>query len=100
MSNEKWEELDLRASNKIHMFLAKNILANVLGTSSLKELWEKLEGLYQEKIQFELDSFLLHPRFASVSTTRGDLGHLQQQRHGNEVIYDIGNDVGLFVDYF
>jgi len=31
------------------MSLAMNILANVLATLSAKELWEKLEGLYQEK---------------------------------------------------
>ncbi|KAI5428140.1 hypothetical protein KIW84_033228 [Lathyrus oleraceus] len=37
------------------MYLAKNILANVLGTSSAKELLEKLEGLYQgkETLMFE-----------------------------------------------
>lgn len=31
------------------MSLAKNILVNIFGTSSSKELWEKFEGLYQEK---------------------------------------------------
>ncbi|CAL5211080.1 unnamed protein product [Lathyrus oleraceus] len=49
MDNEKWEELDLIASSTIHMSLAKNILVNVLATSSSKELWEKLKGLYQGK---------------------------------------------------
>jgi hypothetical protein len=49
MENEKWEKLDLRASSTICMSLAKNILANVLGTSSTKELWEKVEGIYQAK---------------------------------------------------
>ncbi|KAI5382967.1 hypothetical protein KIW84_070392 [Lathyrus oleraceus] len=44
MDNEKWEELDLRATSTIHIHLAKNILVNVLGTLSGKELWEKLEG--------------------------------------------------------
>ncbi|CAK8568162.1 unnamed protein product [Lathyrus sativus] len=46
MDNEKWMEFDLRALSTICMSLAKNILANVLGMSSGKELWEKLEGLY------------------------------------------------------
>lgn len=41
------EELDFRASSTICMSLTKNILVNVLGTSSVKEIWEKLEGLYQ-----------------------------------------------------
>ncbi|CAL5195973.1 unnamed protein product [Lathyrus oleraceus] len=49
MENEKWEELDLRASSIICISLAKNILVNVLGTSSSKELWKKLEGIYQVK---------------------------------------------------
>lgn len=49
MDNAKWEELDLRVSSTIRMSLAKNILANVLGMSSVKELLEKLEMLYQRK---------------------------------------------------
>lgn len=49
MDNEKWEELDLRASSIICVPLAKNILVNVLRMSSTKEIWEKPEGLYQEK---------------------------------------------------
>ncbi|CAL5187642.1 unnamed protein product [Lathyrus oleraceus] len=47
MDNKKWEELYLRASSIVHMYLAKNIFANVLDTSSAKELWEKLEELDQ-----------------------------------------------------
>jgi hypothetical protein len=39
MDTVKWEELDLRVSTTIYTSLAKN----VLGTSSIKELWEKLE---------------------------------------------------------
>lgn len=38
IDNEKWEELDLRASSIIWMSLAKNILVNVLSTSSSKEI--------------------------------------------------------------
>jgi hypothetical protein len=45
MDTVKWEELDLRVSTTIYTSLAKN----VLGTSSIKELWEKLEGLYLSK---------------------------------------------------
>lgn len=32
------------------MLQAKNILVNVFGTSSAKELWEKQERLYQGKV--------------------------------------------------
>lgn len=47
IGNKKWKELDLRALSTIHMSLTKNILANFLSTSSAKELWDKLERLYQ-----------------------------------------------------
>jgi hypothetical protein len=41
--------LDLRAASSIRLCLAKNVLANVQGTSMAKELWEKLEEMYQTK---------------------------------------------------
>ncbi|KAJ9535094.1 hypothetical protein OSB04_un001831 [Centaurea solstitialis] len=58
---EEWEDLDLRAARQRHLksvgraastirlCLAKNVLANVHGISTAKELWEKLEQLYQGK---------------------------------------------------
>lgn len=49
MEDDKWEELDLRAASAIRLCLAKNVLANVQNLSSAKQLWEKLEGLYQAK---------------------------------------------------
>ena len=49
MGDEEWEELDLRAASAIRMCLAKNVLANVQDISTAKELWEKLEELYQSK---------------------------------------------------
>lgn len=49
MSDEDWEEFDLRAASMIRLSLAKNILANVQGISKAKELWEKLEEMYQAK---------------------------------------------------
>ncbi|KAI5419216.1 hypothetical protein KIW84_043405 [Lathyrus oleraceus] len=49
MDNKKWGELDLRASSIIHMSLAKNTLANILGTFLDKVILEKLEGLYRGK---------------------------------------------------
>jgi len=47
MEADKWEELDLRATSAIRLCLAKNVFVNVQNLSSAKELWEKLEGLYQ-----------------------------------------------------
>ncbi|KAL4565087.1 hypothetical protein LXL04_029170 [Taraxacum kok-saghyz] len=43
------DDLDLRAASAIRLSLAKNVLANVHGISTAKELWEKLEQLYQGK---------------------------------------------------
>lgn len=49
MSDEDWEELDLKAASTIRLCLAKNVLANVNGISTAKGIWEKLEELYQKK---------------------------------------------------
>ena len=49
MSEEEWEELDMRAASQIRLCLAKNVLTNVARWSSTKELWEKLEEIYQAK---------------------------------------------------
>ncbi|KAF3622233.1 hypothetical protein FXO38_31400 [Capsicum annuum] len=49
ISDEEWEELDMKAASQIRLYLAKNVLANVIGLSTTKELWEKLEELYQTK---------------------------------------------------
>ncbi|KAL9439725.1 hypothetical protein AB3S75_025227 [Citrus x aurantiifolia] len=49
ISDEDWEELDDRAASAIRLCLAKNVLANVGKIPTAKELWEKLEKLYQTK---------------------------------------------------
>ena len=49
VSDEDWEELDLKASSTIRLCLEKNILANVSGISIAKGLWEKLKHMYQAK---------------------------------------------------
>ncbi|XP_039060075.1 G-type lectin S-receptor-like serine/threonine-protein kinase RKS1 [Hibiscus syriacus] len=49
MSEEEWEELDMRAASQIRLCLAKNVLANVARWSSTKELWENLEEMYKAK---------------------------------------------------
>ncbi|KEH26615.1 hypothetical protein MTR_6g466050 [Medicago truncatula] len=50
MDKEKCEELDLRASSITPISLAKNILANVLGRSSSKELLENLKGYIKQRV--------------------------------------------------
>lgn len=49
MSDDDWEDLDLRAASAIRLNLANNVLANVHGLTTAKELWEKLEELYKAK---------------------------------------------------
>ncbi|KAH9693618.1 High mobility group B protein 9 [Citrus sinensis] len=49
ISDEDWEELDDKAASAIRLCLAKNVLANVGKIPTMKELWEKLEKLYQTK---------------------------------------------------
>ncbi|KAK1406537.1 hypothetical protein QVD17_41940 [Tagetes erecta] len=48
-NDEEWEDLDLRAASAIRLCLEKNVLENVHGISTSKDLWEKLEQLYQGK---------------------------------------------------
>ena len=49
VSDEDWEELDLKAASTIRLCLVKNIILNVSGISIAKGLWEKLEHMYQAK---------------------------------------------------
>ncbi|KAF3617937.1 putative leucine-rich repeat receptor-like protein kinase-like [Capsicum annuum] len=49
ISDEEWEELDMKVESQIRLCLAKYVLTNVIGLSTTKELWEKLEELYQTK---------------------------------------------------
>jgi hypothetical protein len=48
-SGVDWEDLNMRVASSIRLCLAKNVLANVQGTSTANELWEKLEEMYQTK---------------------------------------------------
>ena len=40
MSDNNWEELDLRVASAIKLCLAKNILVNMHGMSTTKDLWQ------------------------------------------------------------
>ena len=39
----------MKAASQICLSLVKNVLANVVGLSTIKEIWDKLENLYQSK---------------------------------------------------
>ncbi|KAK8675246.1 hypothetical protein V6N13_033315 [Hibiscus sabdariffa] len=47
MSDDDWEDLDLKTTSSIHLALVKNVISKVKRTSSAKEIWKKLEALYQ-----------------------------------------------------
>ena len=49
VSDEDWEEVDLKVSSTIRLCLVKNILTNVYEILTAKGLWEKLEQMYQAK---------------------------------------------------
>ena len=49
VSEEDWEELDMKGTGIIRMCLLKNILENVSGISTAKGLWKNLEHIYQAK---------------------------------------------------
>ena len=47
MSNEDWEKMDEKAMASIFLSLAKNVLFNVSNEKSTKEVWDKLQNMYQ-----------------------------------------------------
>ena len=49
MSNENWEELDLKAASTIQLYLADEIIYNVMNEEMTTSLWSKLETLYMTK---------------------------------------------------
>lgn len=49
MRDEDWEEIDLRATSTIKLNLAKNVIVNVHGISTSKDLWKKFEATYHAK---------------------------------------------------
>ena len=69
MSDDDWEDLDERAASAIRLCLAKNVLANIHGTYSAKELWERLEELYQANSV--CNRFYLKEQFHMLHMTEG-----------------------------
>jgi hypothetical protein len=69
MSDDDWEDLDERAASAIRLCLAKNVLANIHGSYSAKELWERLEELYQANSV--CNRFYLKEQFHMLHMTEG-----------------------------
>ena len=86
VSDEDWEELNLKATSTIRLCLVKNILANMFGISTAQGLWEKLEQIYQAK---SLSNWLyLKEQFHTLHMEKGKRisGHLSIL---NDIIFDL-----------
>ena len=46
---EEWDRIDRKAKGLIRLCLADSILTNVMGEPTARDLWRKLESLYQSK---------------------------------------------------
>ena len=69
MSNEDWEEMDMKAVSSSRMCLADNVIFNVRGEKTASGLWAKLESLYQSKSL--LNRILLKKRLYSLKMKEG-----------------------------
>ena len=49
MTDDEWEYLDASALSTIRLFLADDVLFNIVGEKSAASLWSKLESLYMTK---------------------------------------------------
>ena len=46
MSDEDWEEMDLKAASTIQLCLADEVMYNVMDEETVTGLWSRLETLY------------------------------------------------------
>ena len=46
MTDDEWEDLDVKVLSKIHLCLADDVLFNIIGETLATSLWNKLESLY------------------------------------------------------
>ena len=49
MTDDEWEDLDVKALSKIRLCLVYDVLFNIVGEKSTVSLWGKLESLYMTK---------------------------------------------------
>ena len=49
MSNEDWEDLDLRSLSIIQLCLAEDVLLEIVEEDLIEGLWVKLESMYMTK---------------------------------------------------
>ena len=50
MTNDKWEEIDLKALSAIHLCLSNEVLREVAKETTDAGLWLKLESFYMTKM--------------------------------------------------
>ena len=53
MSDEDWEDLDLKVTNTIQLYLADEVIYNVIDEETVMGLWSRLEMLYVTKNMFQ-----------------------------------------------
>ena len=49
MTNDEWEELDVKVLSTVRLRLADDVLFNIVGENSTTSLWSKLESMYMKK---------------------------------------------------
>ena len=49
MKDVEWVEMDEKATSAIRLNLGNEFIHNILEAKIVKEVWEKLEGLYMRK---------------------------------------------------
>ena len=49
MKDEEWVEMDEKAASAIRLNLGDEVIHNILGVKTTKEVWVKLKGLYIRK---------------------------------------------------
>jgi hypothetical protein len=50
IDDEEWEEMDAKAAHVIHLNLPHEVINNVIDEENVEKIWQKLEYLYDEKI--------------------------------------------------
>ena len=50
ITEDEWEDLDAKALSTIRLYLEDDVLFNIIGETSARSLWNKLESLYMTKL--------------------------------------------------
>ncbi|KAL3621326.1 hypothetical protein CASFOL_036238 [Castilleja foliolosa] len=90
---EEWNRIDRKAKGLIRLCLADNILTNVMGEPTARDLWRKLESLYQSKSL--VNKLFLRKKLYNLRMHEGD----SFSAHLNEFNTLIGQLVSIGVKF-